>query len=747
MHCDILTLVKLVIVESPTKAKTLSAILGKDYIVKASMGHIRDLPKSGLGVDIEHDFAPEYIVPDKAKKTLAELKKYCEDVESIVLATDPDREGEAISWHISELLSGKKKSKTVSKFSRVVFHELTKSAIEEAFNHPGKLDMHLVDAQQARRVLDRLVGYKLSPLLWKKVRYGLSAGRVQSVAVRLVVERERERQAFKPDEYWSVDCDFVSDTKHKLTASLVEFKSKKLEIGNEKQANKIKADLVDDSFEVSEVKKTERKKNPYPPLRTSTLQQMASNVYGFTAKRTMQAAQGLFERGYITYHRTDSLNLSGQFVGIAREFISKEFGAKYLPEKGVFYKTTSKNAQEAHEAIRPTNINLIPNRVSVSEMTDDEKKVYSLVWKRAVESQVLPAVYDQTSVSILSKKGYGLRASGSVVKFDGWLAISKLLNFSTDDEEIHVLDEFSEGQKLALQDIKMEQHFTQPPARYSDATLIKALEELGIGRPSTYAPTLMTIQLRGYVVKEAKYFVPQDVSYVVIDLLVKYFSDVVDYQFTAGMEESLDSIAAGEKDWVPVIRDFYIPFEKNVAEKDKLLKKTDITSLGTSEEKCPECGKGLIIKLGKYGKFLSCSGYPDCEFAKPMEEMKVLDNDGNEVKDFGKCENCDDGVMILKMGRFGKFLACSNYPKCKTAKPFEEKIGLKCPKCGEGEIVVRKAKRRSVFYGCNKYPACDFSSWTKPTPESIAAAGVGDAKGGTSEKKKRTIRKKASTTA
>jgi DNA topoisomerase I len=707
---------KLVIVESPTKARTLTGILGKEYTIKASMGHIRDLPKSGLGVDIENDFTPEYVVPDKAKKILTELKKSLKEADIVLLATDPDREGEAIAWHVKELLDSGKKSKDKVEFSRVVFHELTKEAVEEAFSQPGGLDKHLIDAQQARRVLDRLVGYKLSPLLWKKVRYGLSAGRVQSVAVRLIVEREMERQAFVSVEYWSIDGEFENGSGGKVLATLAEKDGKKLEISTERDAKKIENELENDSFKIDFVKKTERQRKPYAPFKTSTLQQSAANVFGFTAKKTMSAAQKLFEEGHITYHRTDSLSLSPQFVNSARAFAEKKFGKKYLPEKGIFYKTASKNAQEAHEAIRPTNINNDPGKMK--SLKGDEAKIYSLIWKRSLECQMLPAIYDQTSLGVLSQSGYMFKASGSIVKFDGWMAVGKLMGIEEDPESVNQLPEFTEGESVSKNYLKLEQHFTQPPARYSDATLIKALEELGIGRPSTYAPTISTILSRGYVEKDGRYFVPTDLAFVVNGLLVDNFKEIVDYKFTAEMEEELDEIAEGKKEWVPIIKEFYKPFEKNLSEKEKTLSKADVTNLGESGEECPECGRPLIFKLGKFGKFLSCSGYPDCEYAKPVEEDKVMDENGEEVKDFGDCENCEDGKMVLKRGRFGKFLACSNYPKCKTAKPFLEKIGVSCPKCGEGDVVVKKAKRK-IFYGCSRYPDCDYSSWKKPSAKDI----------------------------
>ncbi|HBY10373.1 DNA topoisomerase I [candidate division WWE3 bacterium RIFOXYC2_FULL_42_13] len=713
---------KLVIVESPTKAKTLSKILPQSYSIKASMGHIRDLPKSGLGVDVEKDFTPVYEVPSKAKKVLTDLKKTAKEAEEVVLATDPDREGEAIAWHLEELLRGKKDTRT---FSRVVFHELTKEAIDEAFKNPGKIDSDLVDAQQARRVLDRLVGYKLSPLLWKKVMYGLSAGRVQSVAVRLVVERERERQAFTPEEYWGVLGEFQNGSKKKIWAELSEIKGKKVAIKNGEQAEKIKAEALKGIYSVVSLKKSERKKNPYPPFKTSTLQQAMANIYGFNAKKTMRAAQGLFEKGYITYHRTDSLSLSPQFINEARGLIKKRFGEAYLPDTPNLYKTKSANAQEAHEAIRPTLASRVPEK-SIG-LAGDEFKTYSIVWLRSLECQMNPSIYEQTSLSIGSDDGYIFKASGSVVLFEGWLAVAKMLGVREDEEETpSILPELAEGTKMKLLEIKNEQHFTQPPARYNDASLIKKMEELGVGRPSTYAPTLSTIQDRKYVLREGRYFYPNDVAYVVVDLLVAHFPEIVDYNFTALMEESLDKVAEGEIQWVPVIREFYKPFEKKIGEKDKELNKRDVTNLGESEEKCPECGRVLVFKLGKFGKFLSCSGYPECKYAKPLEP---LNGAGGEDEDFGKCDKCEDGVMVLKQGRFGKFLACSNYPKCKNTKPYLDKIGMKCPKCGEGEVVKKKAKWKE-FYGCSRYPDCDWKSWKSPMV-TTGSAGDGEKDGDT----------------
>ena len=708
---------KLVIVESPTKAKTLSQILPKDYEIEASNGHVRDLPKSGLGVDPENDFEIEYEVPTKAKKIISKLKKNLKDVEEIILATDPDREGEAIAWHLKYLLTPKKGE---IKFKRAVFHELTQSAIEEAFKHTGSIDEDLVEAQKARRVLDRLVGYKLSPLLWKKVRYGLSAGRVQSVAVRLIVEKENERKKFKAEEYWSMVGRFIGGNKDEFGAELAKKDGKILEVKSKEDTKKVEDELKEENFKIESIKKSERKRKPYAPLKTSTLQQSMANVFGFSAKRTMRAAQGLFEKGYITYHRTDSISLSISFISIVRDLVGKEFGKEYLPVKPITYKTKSKNAQEAHEAIRPTELTRLPKR-GKDGLKLDEFKTYSMIWKRAVESQMNPVVYDQTTIEVLSTpKKYLFKVTGSIVKFAGWYKVGEFLGITESNGpenenrngngsgKFGSLLKVSEGDKVILKGITSEQHFTQSPARYTDASLIKKLEELGIGRPSTYAPTLSTIETRGYVIKETRSFEPTDVAFVVTELLMKHFPNIIDYNFTAEMEEDLDDVAEGKIKWVPLIREFYKPFEKALEEKEKELHKADVTTLEETDEKCPDCGKHLNVKLGKYGKFLTCSGYPECKFAKPLEE--------EENEDFGKCTECEDGVMKLRRGKFGKFLACTNYPKCKTTKPYMDKIGMKCPKCETGEVVVKKARKR-IFYGCSNYPECDYSSWKNPMPK------------------------------
>lgn len=614
----------LIIVESPTKAKTLARFLGKGFQIEASMGHIRDLPEKKLGIDLDHDFTPEYVIPNKKKEIVTKLQKIKAD--KVFIATDPDREGEAIAWHIHKILNSK------SKILRITFHEITEKAIKKALETPGTINMQLVDAQQARRILDRLVGYKLSPLLWRKVRKGLSAGRVQSVAVRLIVEKEREILAFKPQEYWE------------LTAKFKDFEAKliKQEIKSKDEAEKLIESLKVSEFKIKSVEKKEVKRFPYPPFTTSTLQQAASNLFGWSAKRTMQAAQNLYEEGLITYHRTDSMNLAIEAVNAAGTYIDVQFGKNYLPETARFYKTKSKVAQEAHEAIRPTNIEI---------KTGD--KLYELIWKRFLACQMTEAVYEQTAVDITAGD-YLFRANSNKQIFDGY---QKLF----EQEEGIILPELTVGEVLKLLELLPSQHFTEPPARFTEASLIKVLEEYGIGRPSTYAPIISTIQDRQYVEKTDKKFFPTNLGFAVTDFLTTYFPNVLDYKFTAGMEDNLDAIANGEKQWVPVIREFYGPFSK-------LLRETQETA----------------------------------------ERVKVETETTDEV-----CPN-DGAPMVVRIGKFGKFLACSKFPDCKFTKPFQTKINMKCPKCQTGEVIIRKTRSKKTFYGCSNYPACDFASWTKP---------------------------------
>jgi len=703
----------LVIVESPTKAKTISRFLDGKYKVEASFGHIRDLPSSKMGIDIEHDFEPTYVIPPKAKKKVEELIKLAKAAPMVILATDEDREGEAIAWHLLSALKLKEKDT-----QRIAFHEITKSAINSALEHPRKLDLHLVDAQQARRVLDRLVGYELSPFLWKKVRRGLSAGRVQSVAVRLIVEREREIQKFQPQEYWSIEATFNKDTNFSGRLAKIDGKVlDKLGLKNETQAKKILADLQNRDAVITEVTKKEVRRNPAAPFTTSTMQQEAARKLGFSAKQTMMYAQQLYEgveigeegaTGLITYMRTDSVNLSEFALSSANETIKSKYGADYLIDAPRKYNAKSKNAQEAHEAVRPTDLMRDPEKMK--EFLDkNQHRLYDLIWKRTIATQMPEAVFDATSVDtqVAGDKKYIFRSTGQTIKFDGFM---KVYLEGTDDEEVEeegLLPELSEGDKPTIEKIIPKQHFTQPPPRFTDASLIKALEELGIGRPSTYAPTLSTIQERDYVQKIDKKFSPTEMGFIVNDILVEHFPKVVDFQFTANMEDQLDEIAEGTKKWVPVIKEFYGPFHENLKTKEKEVEK----HVEILEEKCPLSGHPLQIKFGRFGKFIACSNYPECKYTRPMpEEQKIIDENSGV-----KCELCGK-PMVVKFGRFGSFLGCSGYPECKGIKKIVKTTGVTCPLCGEGELVEKKSKR-GIFYACSKYPQCKFTLNAKPTGE------------------------------
>ena len=705
---------KLIIVESPTKAKTISKFLNKDYKVLSSFGHVRDLPAKTIGVDIEHNFEPEYTITPNGKKSLSEIKKYFSKAETVILATDEDREGEAISWHLKQALKLKD-----GKYSRIVFHEITKSAIENALKNPGNIDMQLVNAQQARRVLDRLVGYKLSPFLWKKVARGLSAGRVQSVAARLIVEREREREAFKEAEYWTISAIF--DGAPDFEAKLLKQAGKtlnKLAIKNKDEADKILEDLEDAEYQIKQITKKETKKNPLPPFTTSTLQQTANNRLGYSAKQTMMIAQQLYENGHITYMRTDSTNLAKEAADKIRDYINSSIGKEYLPISVKNYKTKSKGAQEAHEAIRPTDPFASPN--SLTGLDPKQKKLYQLIWQRAIACQMNPALINSTSIDI-SAKDYTFRATGSTIKFDGFLKIypAKI--------ESSILPELKENQTLNLKKLNSEQHFTQPPARYSEAALVKAMEEYGIGRPSTYAPTISTIIARKYVDKdENKKLFPTEIGKLVNDVLTAHFSKIIDYKFTAQMEKDLDKIAEGEKEWIPVIADFYAPFEENLIKKTKEVNKKDLVEEAT-DELCDKCGSPMVIKMGRFGKFLACTNYPQCKTTKPLgEDGKPAEPEKTDEK----CDKCGS-PMVIKMGRFGKFLACSAYPACKNIKSLNKdgtkkepiKTGIKCPECGIGEIEEKRSRRGKIFYGCSNYPNCKFALWNKPTGEKCKKCG------------------------
>ncbi len=653
---------KLIIVESPTKAKTISKFLGKDFVIESSFGHVRDLPEKKLGIDLEKNFEPQYVILPKAKKRVAELKSVAKKATKIILATDGDREGEAISWHLINALGLKKKP-----HERIVFHEITRSAIDAALAAPREIDMRLVDAQQARRILDRLVGYKLSPFLWKKVARGLSAGRVQSVALRIVVEREREVLNFKPQEYHTILAKFLKNA-FEFFAQLTKIGKDKLEkfsIKTEGEARKIVTDLNDSDWKTESVTKKEMHRQPLPPFTTSTLQQTAFSKFGFGAKQTMVIAQQLYETGFITYMRTDSFNLSGESIAAAFKEIEKLFGKKYLLESPRIFKTKSKSAQEAHEAIRPTEPNRNPDAIR-NQLTPQQFRLYDLTWRRFLATQMPTAVFEATAADISaegkSKENYIFRATGNVLKFDGFLKVYPMKTAETE------LPKLLENEELKLKELKSEQHFTEPPARYNEASLIKALEEHGIGRPSTYAPTMATIQTRRYVIKdEQKRLKPTDIGILVNDILVLHFPKIVDIEFTARMEEDLDDIAEGKKKWQPVIKEFWEPFKENLDKKSAELSKSEIATEAT-ELKCPECGKPVIIRMGRYGKFYACTGFPACKYTAPLESKEK-----EPQEDLGPCKTCETG-----------------------------------------QIVKRRTRKGRIFWGCSRYPQCDWASWQNP---------------------------------
>lgn len=629
---------KLIVVESPTKARTLSRFLGKEYLIEASMGHVRDLPKKNLGVDLEHEFKPEYVISSGKSKIVRQLKQSAKKAEAVILATDLDREGEAIAFHIQYLLSEKRKAKSEKqKFSRIVFHEITKNAIEAALKHPGQVDLKLVDAQQGRRILDRLVGYQLSPILWRKVRRGLSAGRVQSVAVRLVVEREEEIKAFKPEAYWVVGASLKKDQEN--------FEAYLKKITDQAKAEQATVDLKQAEYSVKEVKTRQVKQWPWPPLMTSTLQRSAGARLGWSAKKTMHEAQNLYEQGLITYHRTDSLNLATEAVGQARKYIQTKYGDKYLPDRPVFYKTKAKNVQAAHEAIRPTDVNF-----------QSDNKLYKLIWERFVGCQMRPAVMGKTTVIVTaqpfdSAQGkYELKAEGERLIFDGWWKIGK-------GQQLKNLPELKVGDKLELIKVLSEKKLTQPPSRYTEASLIKVLEEKEIGRPSTYAPILSTIQDRHYVEKEEKKLKPTVIGEAVTKFLLKNFPKVMDYEFTAKMEGDLDEIAKGKQSSVTVLKNFYSGFAEKLNEVKEKAERVAIKTEKTGE-KCPECKQGeVVIRTGRFGKFLSCEKFPECKYTANFKEV---------VKEV-VCGDCGAEVVIKRTRRGKQFYGCANYPKCKWA--------------------------------------------------------------------------------
>ena len=756
----------LVIVESPAKTKKIASFLGDDYVVLSSVGHIRDLPKSQLGVDLEKNFEPQYELSKDKKDVVRELQKQAKISKAIYLAPDLDREGEAIAWHLGHLINdGSPLQSTGAKGTfeiadkiknekgehpnvyRVVFNSITKEEVLQAFKTPRKLNYDLVDAQQARRVLDRLVGYKLSPLLWEKIRYGLSAGRVQSVAVRLVVEREREITGFENNPYFELNADFECSSKRLIKTKLTriegnsiyikkkydlfagEYSTEMTSIESEKDATNLLKDIQTQKFQIAEVKEKENKSHPSPPFTTSTLQQSAAGSLGYSPKRTMQLAQKLYEGGFITYMRTDSVHITGAEVVNIRKFVGKEYGKNYLAEHERHFKAKKQaKTQEAHEAIRPTSVMTLPDKLPKS-LTDQHRKVYELIWKRTVATQMSPAVYKNTTIYIdnsgqkdtkESIRQYTFEAKGTIQVFDGF---TRVYHSGRRDE---IVPEVKVGEDADLKQVTMLPNQITPPPRYNESSLVKALESFGIGRPSTYASIIGTIQTRGYVIRKEKNLLPTDNGIVVNDLLVNHFPQVVDVDFTSKMEEGLDEVAAGEEDWRKLIGDFYWPFEKLVLAKKKEIKKEDIVVMEKTDQECPECKEGhLIIKLGKFGKFYSCDRYPDCKYAQPIEDPNAEEDKDEQTQKLEeelktrKCPECG-GVLKVKTGRFGKFIACENYPKCKYTEHIHNKIGVKCPKCGEsagGEIVAKKTKRGRLFYACTKYPTCDFASWTKPNAD------------------------------
>jgi DNA topoisomerase-1 len=688
MYDTVVTLpMNLVIVESPTKAKKLSQYLGKDFVVEASKGHVRDLPKSKLGVDLENNFLPTYETIRGSGQTVSKLLALAKKAETVYLAADPDREGEAIVWHLLQAWENKDIEK---KSVRSVFHEITKEAVLEAINHPQKLNIALVDAQQARRVLDRLVGYKLSPVLWKKVRRGLSAGRVQSVALRLIVEREKEILAFKPEEYWEVDL-LLKALKEELKFRVIELGDKAYDPHSEADVELVRSWSKDAKYTVADTEKKQRTRKPFAPFTTSTLQQAAANRLGMSAKRSMQLAQQLYEEGFITYHRTDSTALSVTAVAMAREYIQSEFGEKYLPAKPNVYATKSKNAQEAHEAIRPTSEK--PAIEETGKLTESHQKLYDLIFRRFVASQMNNAVYDLTTVTVKGVQAENkllARTSGSVITHPGWMTLFP----GGEDVILPVLDV---GEELPFIDLLTVQKFTQPPARYNDASIVKELEKRGIGRPSTYASIISVIEARGYVERNNKAFMPTAIGTTVIEFLLINFPEIIDYDFTAHMENDLDDIALGKKQWQGVLKEFYTPFSTKLGEVEETSQRMQVP-VEPLNKPCPTCGVRVE------------------EFEKLMAKKETLST--RPEGDYPPMREATHGELVLRMGRFGKFISCSRYPECEHTERWAEKIDVPCPTCGSGDVVVKKTKKGRTFYGCSRYPECDFASWNKPGAQS-----------------------------
>ena len=706
----------LVIVESPAKAKTIAKYLGSGYKVKASMGHIRDLPKKKLGVDVEHDFALQYVPIDGKADIINDLKEAAAQSDAVYLATDPDREGEAISWHLAQLLG---LDETAA--NRVTFNEITKRAVSEGISNPRTIDLNLVDAQQARRALDRLVGYKISPFLWKKVRRGLSAGRVQSVVTRMVVDREREIRAFKPQEYWSLDAYVLrAGAKRPFVAHYHGTDGKKTKLVNEEQTQALIAELKAGEFTVKSVKRGERKQKAHPPYTTSTLQQDASHRLNMPSKRTMSVAQTLYEgvelsgrglTGLITYMRTDSVRIAPEAVSAVRDFISTGYGSEYLPKNAAVY-TTKSGAQDAHEAIRPSDVTITPDSIK-SDLDAGQYKLYKLIWERFVASQMSPAVFATVSADI-ENGAHLFKASSQSVKFKGYMALYPEKDEDEEKKDAPVPAGLEAGEKLGLESLKPEQHFTQPPPRFNEASLIKEMEEKGIGRPSTYAPTISTILDRDYIEREKKALKPTPLGEAVTDLMVGNFNDIVDVKFTAGMEDKLDRVEGGEDRWQAVLAEFYSGLAQELQKAEEQTTERVRIAGEPSDEVCEKCGKPMEIRSGRFGKYLACTGYPECSNRRPLK--KTQDEVSDQI-----CEKCGK-PMLIKTGAYGRFLACSGYPECKNTKPLDGFTEGNCPVCG-ARIIERRSKRGFKFYSCEKAPECKFITWDVPLADKCPKCG------------------------
>ena len=725
----------LVIVESPAKSKTIKKYLGKDFEVLASYGHVRDLiPKSGA-VDPDDAFKMKYQAIEKNERHVQAISKALKKADALYLATDPDREGEAISWHLLELLKSRRKLKDKSVY-RVVFNEITKKAVQDAVDNPREISMDLVNAQQARRALDYLVGFNLSPLLWKKVRRGLSAGRVQSPALRMIVEREEEIEAFNSREYWTIEADLNKENQG-FSAKLTHYQNDKLEqfsITDEtgaKNAEEALNKAAAGKLLVEKVQKRQRKRNPAAPFTTSTLQQEAARKLGFTAQRTMRTAQQLYEgidtgggaTGLITYMRTDSVNLSDDALAELREFITERFGEENLPGKPQQYKTKAKNAQEAHEAIRTTSIRRTPDELK-QHLNKDQFKLYELIWKRTLACQMIHATLNTVTADLSCGPGNMFRANGSTIANPGFMAVymEDVDDGKRGKDDEKMLPPLEEGEELDLKAIRTEQHFTEPPPRYSEASLVKALEEHGIGRPSTYASIISTLQDREYVELEKKRFYPTDVGRVVNKFLTNYFTRYVDYGFTANLEDDLDAVSRGEEEWIPLLEKFWSPFKEQIDHTEENVKRSDVTH-EAMDEKCPECGSQLSIRLGRHGRFVGCTNYPECSYTRDLNS-DGKEQEEPEIVEGRKCPECNSD-LVIKRGKYGKFIGCSSYPDCRHIEPLEKPkdTGVSCPKCGSGTMMQRKSRRGKIFYSCSCYPDCDYATWNEPLAEPCPSCG------------------------